>query len=75
MKIIFVIDREFGAGASTAAKVASRLGWTLLDPKLTPEGAHLTNISADVCLRREERNDSWMQRPANTAERVKETAT
>ena len=66
MKQILVIDREFGAGGSTIAeKAAARLGWTLLDQKLTHEIARLANIPAEDCQRREERVDPWLQRLVN----------
>lgn len=66
MKKILVIDREFGAGGSTIAeKVAARLGWNLLDQKLTQEIARLANIPPEDCQRREERMDPWLQRLVN----------
>ncbi len=66
MKKILVIDREFGAGGSTiAANVAARLGWDLLDQKLTHEIARLANIPTEDCRRREERTDPWLQRLVN----------
>lgn len=66
MKRILIIDREFGAGGSTiAAKAAARLGWNLLDQKLTHEIARLANIPPEDCRRREERADPWLQRLVN----------
>jgi len=66
MKQILLIDREFGAGGSTIAeKTAARLGWNLLDQKLTQEIARLANIPAETCERREERVDPWLQRLVN----------
>jgi cytidylate kinase len=66
MKQILLIDREFGAGGSTiAAKVAARLGWNLLDQKLTQEIARLAHIPPEDCRRREERADPWLQRLVN----------
>jgi cytidylate kinase len=66
MKQILVIDREFGAGGSTVAeKIANRLGWNLLDQKLTQEIARLANVPPEACERREERVDPWLQRLTN----------
>jgi cytidylate kinase len=66
MKTILVIDREFGAGGSTiAGKLATRLGWKLLDQDLTREIARLANVPPEVCERREERVDPWLQRLTN----------
>lgn len=66
MKQILVIDREFGAGGSTIAeKTAARLGWNLLDQKLTQEIARLANLRPEDCQRREERPDPWLQRLVN----------
>jgi cytidylate kinase len=66
MKKILVIDREFGAGGSTIAeKLAARLGWKLLDQDLTREIARLANVPPEVCERREERVDPWLQRLTN----------
>ena len=66
MKKILVIDREFGSGGSTIAeKTAARLGWNLLDQKLTQEIARLANIRPEDCRRREERADPWLQRLVN----------
>jgi cytidylate kinase len=63
MKQILLIDREFGAGGSTIGeKLAERLGWKLLDEALTQEIARLAKIPVDVCQRREERADPWLQR-------------
>jgi cytidylate kinase len=66
MKQILIIDREFGAGGSTIAeKVAARLGWTLLDQKLTQEIARLAKVPPEVCRHREERVDPWLRRLTN----------
>jgi hypothetical protein len=71
MKKILLIDREFGAGGSTiAARVSGRLGWTLLDQKLTREIARLANIPPEDCRRREERVDPWLQRLVNVVWRA-----
>lgn len=66
MKKILVIDREFGAGGSTIAEMAAgRLGWKLLDQDITREIARLAHVPPEVCERREERPDPWLQRLTN----------
>ena len=52
------IEREFGCGASEIASlVASRLGWTLWDERLTQEIARLTESTPEAVERREWRSD------------------
>lgn len=66
MKEILLIDREFGAGGSTIGeRLARRLNWKLFDDELTREVAALARIPVDVCRRREERVDPWLQRLVN----------
>ncbi len=66
MKQILLIDREFGAGGATIGeKLAGRLGWKLFDDTLTQEIARQAKIPVDVCRRREERADPWLQRLVN----------
>jgi cytidylate kinase len=66
MKQILLIDREFGAGGSTISeKLAARLNWQLFDDSLTREIARLARIPVDICRRREERTDPWLQRLVN----------
>jgi len=66
MREILLLDREFGAGASTIGeRLAQRLGWRLFDEDLTREIAALARIPVDVCRRREERVDPWLQRLVN----------
>ena len=66
MKEILVLDREFGAGASTIGeRLARRLNWRLFDEEITREVAALARIPVDVCRRREERVDPWLQRLVN----------
>ncbi|HEX5397907.1 MAG TPA: cytidylate kinase-like family protein [Verrucomicrobiae bacterium] len=63
MKQILVIDREFGAGGSTIGeRLAARLHWQLFDDTLTQEIARQAKIPVEVCRRREERTDPWLQR-------------
>ncbi|MGH8220658.1 MAG: AAA family ATPase [Steroidobacteraceae bacterium] len=63
MREILLLDREFGAGGSTiGARLAQRLKWRLFDEDLTREIAALARIPVDVCRRREERVDPWLQR-------------
>jgi cytidylate kinase len=66
MREILLLDREFGAGGSTiGARLAQRLNWRLFDDELTREIAELARIPVDVCRRREERIDPWLQRLVN----------
>src|SRR5271154_2148469 len=66
MKQILLIDREFGAGGSTIGeKLAGRLNWKLFDQVLSEEIARQAKIPVDVCRRREERADPWLQRLIN----------
>jgi cytidylate kinase len=66
MKQLLLIDQEFGAGASTIGEtIAKRLGWNFFDQDLTAEIARLAKISVDVCQRRLERNDPFVQRLVN----------
>ena len=52
------IEREFGCGASEIASlVASRLGWSLWDQRLTQEIARLTESTPQAVERREWRTD------------------
>lgn len=63
MREILLLDREFGAGGSTIGeRLAQRLNWRLFDQDLTREIAALARIPVDVCRRREERVDPWLQR-------------
>lgn len=63
MREILILDREFGAGGSTIGeRLARRLNWRLFDEELTREIAALARIPVDVCRRREERVDPWLQR-------------
>jgi len=66
MREILILDREFGAGGSTIGeRLAQRLNWRLFDEELTREVAALARIPVDVCRRREERIDPWLQRLVN----------
>ena len=66
MKLILLIDREFGAGGSNISeKLAARLNWNLFDDALTREIARQAKIPVEVCRRREERRDPWLQRLTN----------
>jgi Cytidylate kinase-like family len=52
------IEREFGCGApEIAGLVASRLGWSLWDERLTQEIARLTESTPEAVERREWRTD------------------
>jgi cytidylate kinase len=66
MREILVLDREFGAGGSSIGeRLARQLNWRLFDDELTREVATLARIPVDVCRRREERVDPWLQRLVN----------
>jgi cytidylate kinase len=57
------IEREFGCGASEiAGLLASRLGWSLWDQRLTEEIARLTGSTPEAVERREWRTDPVVQR-------------
>jgi hypothetical protein len=57
------IEREFGSGASDIASlVASRLGWSLWDERLTKEIARLTESTPEAVERREWRTDPLVYR-------------
>ncbi|MGC2401204.1 MAG: cytidylate kinase-like family protein [Acidobacteriaceae bacterium] len=57
------IEREFGCGASEIARlVASRLGWSLWDERLTQEIARLTDSTPQAVERREWRADPLVYR-------------
>ena len=57
------IEREFGCGASEIASlVASRLGWSLWDERLTQEIARLTESTPEAVERREWRSDPAVYR-------------
>jgi cytidylate kinase len=60
---VITIEREFGCGASEiAALVASRLGWSLWDERLTQEIARLTESTPEAVERREWRTDPVVYR-------------
>ncbi len=57
------IEREFGCGASEiAGLVASRLGWSLWDERLTQEIARLTESTPEAVHQREWRTDPAVYR-------------
>ena len=57
------IEREFGCGASEIANlVATRLGWSLWDERLTQEIARLTESTPEAVERREWRSDPLVYR-------------
>ncbi len=57
------IEREFGCGASEIASlVASRLGWSLWDERLTQEIARLTESTPEAVERIQWRNDPVVYR-------------
>jgi hypothetical protein len=57
------IEREFGCGASeVAGLVASRLGWSLWDERLTQEIARLTESTPEAVAQREWKTDPVVYR-------------
>src|SRR5580658_576722 len=57
------IEREFGCGASEiAGLIATRLGWSLWDERLTQEIARLTNSTPQAVEQREWRTDPLVYR-------------
>ena len=57
------IEREFGCGASEIASlVATRLGWSLWDERLTKEIARLTESTPEAVEQREWRSDPVVYR-------------
>ena len=66
MKQIIIIDREFGAGGTTIAKIlAARLKWKLFDDELSREIARLAKMPLDLCKKREERKDAFLRHLIN----------
>jgi hypothetical protein len=60
---VVTIEREFGCGASEIASlVASRLGWSLWDERLTQEIARLTESTPEAVEQREWRTDPLVLR-------------
>jgi cytidylate kinase len=57
------IEREFGCGASEIARlIATRLGWTLWDERLTQDIAKLTESTPEAVHQREWRSDPAVYR-------------
>ena len=55
---IITLEREYGCGAAgIAKKLATRLGWTLWDQRLTQEIARLAHSEKSAVEKREERRD------------------
>jgi cytidylate kinase len=66
MKQILLIDREFGSGGSTIAKILSeRLKWKLFDDALSEEIARLAKMPVEICKKREERKDPFLSNLIN----------
>jgi cytidylate kinase len=60
---VITIEREFGCGASEIASlIASRLGWSLWDERLTQEIARLTESTPEAVEQREWRTDPGVYR-------------
>jgi Cytidylate kinase-like family len=63
MDNVITIEREFCSGAAEIASlVASRLGWSLWDERLTQEIARLTESTPEAVERREWRTDPLVYR-------------
>jgi uncharacterized protein len=64
---LITIEREYGCGGGAiAAQLATRLGWSLWDKRLTEEIARLANVDTSTVRRCEERMDSRLYRLAKT---------
>jgi cytidylate kinase len=62
---VITVEREYGAGGSlVAAQLAKRLGWELLDQKITHYIAQLAAVDKSVVASRDERCDPLMHRLA-----------
>jgi cytidylate kinase len=62
---VITVEREYGAGGSlVAAQLARRLGWELLDQKLTEYIARLAAVDKSVVARYDEHCDPLMYRLA-----------
>jgi cytidylate kinase len=60
---VVTIEREYGCGGgSIAAQLASRLGWTLWDHRLTEEIARMAHVDCSAVMRCDERMDSRLYR-------------
>jgi cytidylate kinase len=67
MHTVLTIAREFGSGGgSIAQKIASGLGWPLLDRSLVYEIARLAEVDPELVRRYDERVDSWIHRISRT---------
>jgi len=65
---IITVAREFGSGGSPIAeKLASRLGWELLDNALIERIAKHAQVSPSVCAKYDEQLDSWVHRLSKQA--------
>ncbi|MGC1373540.1 MAG: cytidylate kinase-like family protein [Candidatus Sulfotelmatobacter sp.] len=61
------IEREYGCGGGAiAAQLASRLGWSVWDKRLTEEIARLANVDSSAVKRCDERMNSRLYRLAKT---------
>jgi cytidylate kinase len=64
---LITIEREYGCGGGAiAAELASHLGWTLWDRRLTEEIARLADVDPSAVKRCDERMDSRFYRLAKT---------
>jgi cytidylate kinase len=64
---LITIEREYGCGGGAiAAQLATRLGWSLWDKRLTEEIARLANVDTSTVRRCDERMDSRLYRLAKT---------
>jgi len=62
---VITLEREYGSGAASIAKIlASRLGWTLWDAAFTREIARRLNCNVETVEQREERPDPAFYRLA-----------
>jgi cytidylate kinase len=60
---VITVAREFGSGgAEIARRLASRLGWNLLDNALVTQIAQSAKVDPELARRFDERVDSWLHR-------------
>jgi len=60
---VVTVEREYGCGGGAiAAQLATRLGWTLWDHRLTEEIARIANVDCSAVMRCDERMDSRLYR-------------
>ena len=60
---VVTVGREYGSGGGPiAARLASRLGWDLVDNSLISEIARSAKVDPNICHKYDEKLDSWLHR-------------